>query len=221
MNHNRIQSESDIDRQYDELFQNDRQLHHSRNAIHNYQKEFNKMDDNFTHRANLFPMKRHIINIDNISKINYDVIRNTPGNLTYSSNLDDLDTLKAKYYRSGLHKMHDQFINNLNDEFIHDIKAQSDINDSDNNSGNVPLSLEEQVETLYTVQENLLNDYRAIKRQQRKWFQLKELMLEANINLDLYSKKKWSPINKKIKNKDKKVSYRINKIEMDPKRINR
>lgn len=202
-----------LDKEYNKLLHNDKQLQFATQAIKNYRKDIENLKKyqdttdnhntapttattihNLNTKASLFPKKRHVINIDDISKINYDVIRNTPGNISVldSSNYEDIDAIKARYYRSSLHKMHDQFIDTLNDRFLQksfDLNSQNDENENEDDQ----LPLNEQLSILCKIQQNLINDYRQIQREQQKWFQLKELLLDANIQLDLYSKNEWGP----------------------------
>lgn len=189
-----------LDKEYEQLLQNDKQLQFAVQAIKNYTQDIenlkkckdtnNNTTNNLNPKTSLFPKKRHVINIDDISKINYDVIRNTPGNISIvdSSSYEDIDAIKARYYRSSLHKMHDQFIDTLNDKFL---QKSFDLDLRDNDDEELPLS--EQLSILYKIQQNLIKDYRQIQREQQKWFQLKELLLDANIQLDLHSKNEWGP----------------------------
>lgn len=207
-----------LDKEYNDLLQHDKQLQFATQAVKNYRKDIenlkkyrdvtnnttptNTATHNLNTKTSLFPKKRHVINIDDISKINYDVIRNTPGNISMldSPNYEDIDAIKARYYRSSLHKMHDQFIDTLNNRFLqksfNSNNTQNDGDDGDDDDdGNEDdqLSLNEQLSILYKIQQNLIKDYRQIQREQQKWFQLKEVLLDANIQLDLYSKNEWGP----------------------------
>lgn len=228
----------EIDTEFNQLIESDKQVQFAYTAVKNYNEELeqlsqdhiknklstNNKDDNPV-KPNLFPMKRHIINIDNISKINYDVIRNTPGNIstTYSPKFEEIDAIRARYYRSGLHKMHDKFISTLNNKFDQETTKEQPIHEEDNE-----LSLQEQIDILYKIQENLLVDYKASRKEYTKWFQLKEVMLDANVELDLYSKNEWirhDTINKSMKPtkftppfvnsfRNPKKGYKINKINL-------
>lgn len=231
----------ELDAEFNRLIESDKQIQFAYTAVKNYNEELEQLsqdqlknklkpqkDDNPV-KPNLFPMKRHIINIDNISKINYDVIRNTPGNIstTYSPKFEEIDAIRARYYRSGLHKMHDKFISTLNNKFEQETTKEplaSKINEDENND----LSLQEQIDILYKIQENLLVDYKASRKEYTKWFQLKEVILDANVELDLYSKNEWirhETINKSMKPtkftppfvnsfRNPKKGYKINKINL-------
>lgn len=226
-----------LDREYNELLQNDKQLQFASQAIKNYKKDIENLKQykdsannhstttitthNLNTKASLFPKKRHVINIDDISKINYDVIRNTPGNISIldSPNYEDIDAIKARYYRSSLHKMHDQFIDTLNDRFLQKSFNSSSQN-SENESEEEQLSLDEQLFILYRIQQNLMKDYKQIQREQQKWFQLKELLLDANIQLDLYSKNEWGPdkLNEQNNNNNRKSTSSTNTFRNPRKR---
>lgn len=87
----------DIDSCYNTLFDNDKQIQFATNAIKSYQldnynssiinndlhyKEKNvKLSNAGVAINNNSNIKRHILNIDNISKINYEMIKNVPGNI--------------------------------------------------------------------------------------------------------------------------------------------
>ncbi|CAL9728227.1 ino eighty subunit 3 [Monosporozyma unispora] len=241
-------SREEIDNEFNQLIETDKQVQFSYNAVKNYNKEIehlthdnniqrnkiNKINNNDDTndtivKPNLFPMKRHIINIDNISKINYDVIRNTPGNIstTYSPKYEEIDAIRARYYRSGLHKMHDKFIYELNNKFEEEATKYEETTTTKENE-DIDLPLNEQIDILYKIQENLLQDYKMSRKEYIKWFQLKEVMLDANVELDLYSKNEWirhDTVNNSVKPskftapfvnsfRNPKKGYKINKINL-------
>ena len=49
------------------------------------------------------------------------------------------------------------------------------------------LPLTEQIEYLYEIQEKLLGQYKKLLRADEKWFVLRELLLDANVELDVFS----------------------------------
>lgn len=140
--------------------------------------------------------KRHIINVDDTSKINYEMIKNTPGNLS-SINGDgdegvaasdnaaqmtdsEINLIKTKMYKNKLYEMNDQYLEAVSQRI-------KDMNTSAAAQSDDEVPLEDQYEWLTQIQENLGDQYKALVNEEKKWFVFKELLLDANAELDLYS----------------------------------
>ncbi|CAR28416.1 hypothetical protein ZYGR_0S00460 [Zygosaccharomyces rouxii] len=130
--------------------------------------------------------KRHIVNVDDISKINYEMIKNTPGNLPdidekldpKSNNSDgEISGLKTKLYKNRLY--------DLNDDFLEIISHRMPTEEKSSEPPLLPL--QDQVNLLSQIQRNLIGDYEDLLNTERKWFILKEILLDANAELDLFS----------------------------------
>lgn len=131
--------------------------------------------------------KRHIVNVDDISKINYEMIKNTPGNLPdidekpdpkLNTSDGEISGLKTKLYKNRLYDLNDDFLEHIS----HRMPA------TDEKLPEPPtLPLQAQADLLTHVQENLIKDYQDLLNTERGWFILKEIMLDANAELDLFS----------------------------------
>jgi len=232
----------ELDEQYSSLFKKDKQLQFAANAINHYKidKTTHTIQNDLhyykekghirTHNSNI---KRHILNIDNTSRINYEMIKNIPGNIPVgntiisSSNnsnnnededgnnaaedgnndndndndgdgddddddddenmnskkrtldLIDIDIVKTKIFKNNLFEMNDSFINKL-PKFENDTPEEE-------TSATLQLPLNEQLDSLYQLQHGLLNQYSLLQNLEKKWFALREINLDANIELDLFS----------------------------------
>ncbi|KAG0666297.1 hypothetical protein C6P45_000258 [Maudiozyma exigua] len=231
---------NDIDTNYNTLFDNDKQIQFATNAIKSYQldnynssiinndlhyKEKNHKMLNAAVTINNNNIKRHILNIDNISKINYEMIKNVPGNIplqntTYGNelldknndetmkkkamDLLDIDNVKTKIFKNNLFEM--------NDKFIHKLPQPN----ASNSSLKVELSLEDQIDALYDLQNNLLKQYHSLQNVEKKWFALRETILDANIELDLFSEQdlKVLPIEIGGNSKARKNPKKIVKVKL-------
>ncbi|AQZ19086.1 IES3 (YLR052W) [Zygosaccharomyces parabailii] len=132
--------------------------------------------------------KRHIVNVDDISRINYEMIKNTPGNLRditlpqdpKTGNSDnEISTLKTKLYKNRLYDLNDDFLESISNRITPALQVQQRTETS--------LPLEDQISLLTQLQSNLIHDYHELLNTERKWFILKEIMLDANAELDLFS----------------------------------
>lgn len=155
----------------------DKQLQYARNAVKRY-REFEPLE------TAVASNKRHIMNVDDTSKINYEMIKNAPGNLpavggTISGVQDaEISVLKTKTYKGRLYELNDEYLERANAQ-VERLKKEPKVRSE------VPL--ESQREWLEQIQQNLLHEYRALVKDEKKWIVLKELLLDANIELDLYS----------------------------------
>lgn len=241
----------DIDTRYNTLFDNDKQIQFANNAIKSYQldnynssiinndlhyKEKNHKIVNSAVAVTNNNIKRHILNIDNISKINYEMIKNVPGNIplqnttygnelldTNSSNsntkesnnndetmkknamdLLDIDNVKTKIFKNNLFEM--------NDKFIHKLPQPN----ASKYESKIELPLNDQIDALYELQDNLLKKYHSLQNTEKKWFALRETILDANIELDLFSEQdlKVLPIEIGGNSKSRRNPKKIVKIKL-------
>lgn len=112
--------------------------------------------------------KRHIVNVDDISKINYEMIKNTPGNLpdinekadSRSINSDgEISGLKTKLYKNRLYDLNDNFLELISHRMPPGEEKPSE----------PPLlPLQEEIELLSQVQRNLIRDYQDLLNAERK-----------------------------------------------------
>ncbi|CCK70594.1 Ies3p KNAG_0E03360 [Huiozyma naganishii CBS 8797] len=212
-------SRQSIDSDYNALFERDEQLQHSANALSVYRQDHRRNGGSGTRGSgSLSSIKRHIVNVDGVTKLNYEMIKNTPGNFVLRDDAatpideeDDpseeiqfaeLDAIKTKCYKSALYAMNDEYLRSL------ETGAMSRHHTAKSSTHTTPLSPEEQVECLYEIQKNLIHDYRKVCQEEKKWFVLKELLLDANLELDLFSEQERVPSNKA------QEPYRITKINL-------
>lgn len=194
-----------------ELVAQDKQIQYAANAIKHYRaKKVPDYLDKDSHNRKLSAItgsanggnhgsthnsKRHIVNVDDTSKINYEMIKNSPGNLPMLDQQDqgvpnnnnattttdsEINTLKTKMYKSKLYEMNDDFLESISEKILKINKDKSDDDDDD-----IPLSY--QLEWLRQIQDNLKDEYHLLVNEEKKWFVLKELLLDANAELDLFS----------------------------------
>ncbi|CDO96493.1 unnamed protein product [Kluyveromyces dobzhanskii CBS 2104] len=121
--------------------------------------------------------KRHIVAIDDSLKINYEVIRHIPGQLAQGDEIEDLNRLKLIHYKDSLNKMHEEYIDVWK-------KDDTDLADTDYTLQDEPTLIEEK-EWLSELNGILSKDYKEAVQLEKKWFLLKEIMLEACTRLDL------------------------------------
>lgn len=137
--------------------------------------------------------KRHIVTIDDISRINYEMIKNAPGHLS-SSNLpideidenleQDVTVMKTRLYKDELYRMNDAFLTSVCTDMLAAQASEEPV------ETDTP-SLEDQHKWLAQIQRNLIDDLCQLTREEKKWFVLKELLLEANAELDLASRQEF------------------------------
>lgn len=147
-------------------------------------------------------VRRHIISVDDSLKINYEMVKNVPGNFPSRIGIrtpDEMDmheeelqdklaleneanTVKTKIYKQKLFDDNDTVLELVGTQLSH---FQDPHTPSDQSKPR--LSLREQLECLQKIQDNLLQDYKDSQKEEKKWFVLKELLLEANTELDLFS----------------------------------
>ncbi|GCE99372.1 hypothetical protein ZYGM_003845 [Zygosaccharomyces mellis] len=144
------------------------------------------MSGNIQSQLNVGNNKRHIVNVDDISKINYEMIKNTPGNLPdinekadSKSNTSDgeISGLKTKLYKNRLYDLNDDYLEIISHRMPTEEKPPEP----------PLLALSDQINLLSQVQHNLIADYQDLLNTERKWFILKEIVLDANAELDLFS----------------------------------
>ena len=223
-------------------------------------------------RGYLHNMKRHLLSVDDISRINYEVIKSTPGNVPApmiivrkddvpsslrdisdlsaslrekideinirrrKNMLSEIDSIKTKMFKKNLFAVNDWYIKRMAAKVVQgstDTKSNGTVlpstennNNNNNNSNSISnnggdngsngtsiinegnmdqakdsmttpdtdLTLEddeppltEQIECLYEIQEKLIGQYKKLLRADEKWFVLRELLLDANVELDVFS----------------------------------
>ncbi|CAI4045853.1 Ies3p SKDI_12G1050 [Saccharomyces kudriavzevii IFO 1802] len=138
----------------------------------------------FSSHTNNSTFKRHIVAVDDISKMNYEMIKNSPGNVVTNANQDEIDisTLKTRLYKDNLYTMNDKFLQAVNDQIVILNEAEQGQETED-----IGLPDGEKIDILTKIQESLLEEYETLSQKERKWFILKELLLDANVELDLFS----------------------------------
>lgn len=165
----------------------DRQLQYALNAVKRYREsESPDFIGNGGNHGSTNNNKRHIVNVDDTSKINYEMIKNSPGNLPAQGSIDsvtdaEINGLKTKMFKGRLYELNDDFLDaiNMNLEKVNGKEGDNSMEKS--------IPLEDQCQWLEQIQEDLVQRYRALLNEEKKWFVLKELLLEANTELDLYS----------------------------------
>ena len=205
--------------EFKDLFAQDRQLQYARQAILKYHDNAvpNFIEQDTQNKANGKPYatatgssaqgpnsmssRRHIMNIDDISRINYEMIKNSPGNMPATSSTDtdvqsktenEVNIFKTKMYKNNLYLMNDKFLNSVGDivgEHSSGKKRGSSAVEAENsdNEEEDDIPLEDQKKWLEEIQKDLIKRYRLILNDEKKWFTLKELLLDANAELDLFS----------------------------------
>lgn len=83
-------------------------------------------------------------------------------------------------YKNKLYEMNDQYLEAVSQRI-------KDMNTSAAAQSDDEVPLEDQYEWLTQIQENLGDQYKALVNEEKKWFVFKELLLDANAELDLYS----------------------------------
>lgn len=161
-------------------------------------------------------IKRHIIGVDNISRINYEMIKSTPGSVPLQSTADvtaasantsiresapssassSFSTAVSSRKRAAMYaeveqaktKMFKNQLFDMNDAYIAALTTARKIGQADETAAqSSTLPLDKQKEILQNIQTSLVEQYEALERDVRKWFTLRELLLDANIELDLFS----------------------------------
>ncbi|CEP63504.1 Ies3p LALA0_S08e03972g [Lachancea lanzarotensis] len=189
------------------LVENDAQVKYAWNAIKRYKSNepIDAEDDRKTRH------KRNIIAVDDNLKINYEMVKTAPGTFIESSLSASKDKnskeqawkvakTKTNYYKKRLSNMNEQF---LAEQFDANANANANangsaisINGSTNNadSGVSPnldvetaSSLAQHTEWLCESHRDLLQEYSALVAEEKKWFLKKEIILDANVKLDLYA----------------------------------
>lgn len=198
-------SESELDDRFDDLMKNDIQIKYSLNAIKSYKidkvpdfidRDIRQKNEKWKNNSNL---RRHIVGVDDISRINYEMIKNSPGNLINKNDIEDNDfyqinTVKTKLFKDNLYKKNDDFIMSISTHCDvgeeEDDKIKEEDAEEDDTNITTSLSLDDQKDILYKIQNNLFKQYKQSQLEEKKWFILKELLLDANIELDIFSQLK-------------------------------
>lgn len=123
--------------------------------------------------------KRHIVAIDDSLKINYEVIRQVPGQLSQSDELEEINRLKLSQYKDQLNKMHEEYID-LWQQDEHQIE-EFDYSSLD------PKTLEQYKLWMTELNQQLKDEYHNAVQEEKKWFVMKETLLEATARLDICS----------------------------------
>ncbi|QLL31780.1 hypothetical protein HG536_0B06480 [Torulaspora globosa] len=168
----------------------DRQLEYARNAVRRYQErealEAGAGGAAASQQNSSGNNKRHIVNVDDTSRINYEMIKNTPGNVPPAAGSEEaaqdaeISALKTKMYKGQLYRMNDEYLERVNGRSEELLRAEP-------GGGQVEVPLEDQHVWLQQIHEQLAREYRSLVNEEKKWIVLKELLLDANTELDLYS----------------------------------
>lgn len=169
--------------QMEGLLQSDAQLAFSRQAVRRYEAAAPEVDDDRKSGH-----KRHIISVDDHLKINYEVVKNVPGNLVdvasakgkkavKADEIARINKFKALYFKEQLHRLHDEFVT----------KSAALREDGALPAPPAPPSQQQQYEWLCEIQAGLLQQYRDAVQEEKRWYLKKELLLDANIRLDLFT----------------------------------
>ena len=121
----------------------------------------------------------------------------------------DIDNVKTKIFKNNLFEMNDKFIHKLP-------QPNQSSSSSSNNESKIELPLDQQIDALYDLQKNLLQKYHSLQNIEKKWFALRETILDANIELDLFSEQdvKVLPIEIGGTSKSRKNPKKIVKIKL-------
>ncbi|SCU81357.1 LANO_0B02784g1_1 [Lachancea nothofagi CBS 11611] len=184
---------------FKDLAEKDAQIKYSVNAIKRYKtSDYTDVDDERKSRH-----KRNIITVDDNLKINYEMVKTAPGTFIESSvsatknkavkeKAGRVAKMKTNYYKKRLYNMNEQFLAE------HGTPDQSGSATSSSNSPSVSeglnwspevegASFEQQLEWLSEMHTELMEQYRYLLQEEKKWFLKKEVMLDANVKLDLYA----------------------------------
>ncbi|SCU78572.1 LADA_0A06304g1_1 [Lachancea dasiensis] len=184
---------ADLLANFNDLVEKDAQVKYALNAIRRYKtSELIDADDERKSRH-----KRNIITVDDNLKINYEMVKIAPGtfiessvaaskNKTTKEKAGKVSKMKTNYYKKRLY--------NMNELFLAD-QVSSESTPTPTPTAHVareaankePPSEQQQLQWLREVHLDLLQEYRSLLQEEKKWFLKKELMLDANVKLDLYS----------------------------------
>lgn len=163
----------------------DKQLEYAGNAVRRYQEREALEGAAAAQTSASGNNKRHIVNVDDASRINYEMIKNTPGNLPPLAGAEEaqdaeISALKTRMYKGQLYRMNDEYLERVSERSEELLRAERA-------AGPVEVPLEDQHVWLQQIQEKLAAEYRRLVNEEKKWIVLKELLLDANTELDLYS----------------------------------
>lgn len=169
---------------FDSIIKNDTQLKYSQFAVSRYQQT--RVKDLESDRKSGY--KRHIINVDDNLKINYEIVKTIPGHLIDfkskkkqkdSDELLRISKYKLLCYKDRLNKLHDDFVTKNNE-----MREEEKHSDED-----TEFILREQYIWLKEIQDQLISQYKQAIQEEKRWFIKKEMLLDANIKLDLFSER--------------------------------
>lgn len=183
-------------KEYAKLLETDAQVKYALNAIRRYKNSDSiDVDDDRKSRH-----KRNIIAVDDNLKINYEMVKTTPGtfietsvaaskNKALKEKAGKVSKMKTNYYKKRLYNMNEQF---LSEQGTLDVATSNNELVSSENAG-PPTSpqdeppIQQQIEWLTEIHRDLLQQYRTLLQEEKKWFLKKEVMLDANTKLDLFT----------------------------------
>lgn len=182
--------------EYYKLLETDSQLNFARSAIQRYSAMASSEQEEDKKTGH----KRNIIAVDDNLRINYEMVKTSPGNFLESvpasttsaaknkakkDQATKIGKLKTQYYKARLYDLNEKFSQkngvSASQELLQD-KLQREYENFDETP-----SLEQQCEWLTEIHERLVSQYKQSLQEEKKWFLKKELLLDANIKLDLFS----------------------------------
>ncbi|SCU77999.1 LAME_0A02938g1_1 [Lachancea meyersii CBS 8951] len=181
---------------FQNLVEKDAQIRYAFNAIRRYKSnEPSDADDEKKSRH-----KRNIIAVDDNLKINYEMVKTAPGTFIESSLSASKNKVskekawkvaktKTNYYKKRLSNMNEQFVAELEASGTNSASnAPNESLETSSASSVIDLaSQEQQTQWLCELQKTLIEEYRALLQEEKKWFLKKEVLLDANVKLDLYA----------------------------------
>ncbi|CCH60758.1 hypothetical protein TBLA_0D02550 [Henningerozyma blattae CBS 6284] len=149
--------------------------------------------------------KRHILAVDDLTKINYEVIKNTPGSFQSIESPEsdpilesEINLTKSKLFKNNLYSQNDAVLQSIANKLqLGDIVNNEEANEYHQIEKKIPI--EKQISWLKQINQNLIKQYNSLLKEEKKWFILKELLLDANTEWDLYKSIDTAP-NSKIRN---------------------
>lgn len=191
-------------REFTELLAKDTQIRYAQNAIRRYKSsEAVDVDDERKSRH-----KRNIISVDDNLKINYEMVKMTPGTFIESSvstsknkalkeKAGKVTKMKTNYYKKRLYNMNEQFLaeqGTLEPVSCSDSQSPesaADAGDAGDTAGAASIAddapLDQQARWLAEIHKDLLQQYNTLLQEEKKWFLKKEVLLDANAKLDLFT----------------------------------
>lgn len=178
--------------EYYHLLRVDPQVKYACNAVRRYKASHsNDVDDDRKSGH-----KRNIITVDDNLKINYEMVKTTPGNFIESSpststknkvakeQMNKIAKMKTNYYKKRLYTMNEQFLSKQGKLEEEGEKNEENVKDSEVTD---ETDLAEKYKWHLEINRDLLKEYKSLLQEEKRWFLKKELMLDANIKFDLFS----------------------------------